>query len=59
MILSPYQKREDFLSMRKNNNIPKESNDVIDIYLANNEVKNMADIEKMMSSFFGPAIPKK
>ena len=44
--------------MRKNNNIPKEVNDAIDIYLANNEVKNMADIEKMMSSFFGPAIQK-
>ena len=36
--------------MRKNNNIPKEVNDAIDIYLANNEVKNMADIEKMMEN---------
>lgn len=44
--------------MRKNNNIPKEVNDAIDMYLQNNEVKNMADIEQMMSSFFGPAIQK-
>lgn len=44
--------------MRKNNNIPKEVNDAIDCYLQNNEVKNMADIEQMMASFFGPAIQK-
>lgn len=44
--------------MKKNIIIPKEVNAAIDMYLANNEVKNMADIEKMMSSFFGPAIQK-
>lgn len=44
--------------MKKNIIIPKEVNDAIDVYLQNNEVKNMADIEKMMSSFFGPAIQK-
>ena len=44
--------------MKKNIIIPKEVNDAIDMYLDNNEVKSMADIEKMMSSFFGPAIQK-
>lgn len=32
--------------MKKNIIIPKEVNDAIDMYLENNEVKNMADIKK-------------
>lgn len=35
-----------------------EINNIVDKYLENNDVKNMMDIEKMMSTFFGPAIQK-
>lgn len=43
-------------------NMTKQTNDeinnIVDKYLENNDVKNMMDIEKMMSTFFGPAIQK-
>lgn len=43
-------------------NMTKQTNDeinnIVDKYLENNDVKNMMDIEKMMSIFFGPAIQK-
>ena len=45
--------------MRKNNDISNnEVNQLVNKYLENNEVKNMGDIEKMMSTFFGPAIQR-
>ena len=44
--------------MKRNNNIPNEVNEIVDKYLENNEVKNMKDVEQMMSAFFGPAIQR-
>ena len=43
---------------KTNKQTNEEINNIIDKYLENNEVKNMMDIEKMMSTFFGPAIQK-
>ena len=43
---------------KTNKQTNEEINNIIDKYLENNEVKNMIDIEKMMSTFFGPAIQK-
>ncbi len=43
---------------KTNKQTNEEINNIIDKYLENNEVKNMIDIEKMMSTFFGPVIQK-